>query len=86
LELELSTIPLYLSALYSIVPGTNQEATTFLRTIVTQEMVHMLLVCNLLKSLGVRPLIASSDKIHTFPTKLPGSVLPNLTLDLGFLC
>src|SRR5665213_2756788 len=42
IELEHSTIPPYLVALYSIKDGTNQVATQIIRSVVIEEMLHMI--------------------------------------------
>ena len=41
IELEHSTIPPYLSALYSIKKGANREAAAIIRSVVIEEMLHM---------------------------------------------
>lgn len=48
IELELSTIPLYLTALFSIEEGKNREVQQLLRSVVMEEMLHMCLAANLL--------------------------------------
>jgi hypothetical protein len=51
-ELEFSTIPPYLVAMYSIKPNTNTEAKTRIRTVFMEEMLHMLLAANVLNATG----------------------------------
>jgi rubrerythrin len=53
--LELSTIPVYLTALYSIKDGHNTEATQTIRGVVMEEMLHMTLAANVLNALGQTP-------------------------------
>ncbi|WP_416974164.1 ferritin-like domain-containing protein [Streptomyces sp. 4F14] len=53
--LELSTIPVYLTALYSIKEGTNTEAAQTIRSVVMEEMLHMTLAANVLNALGEKP-------------------------------
>lgn len=48
IELELSTIPLYLTALFSIEEDANREVQQLLRSVVMEEMLHMCLAANLL--------------------------------------
>jgi hypothetical protein len=61
LELELWTIPLYLTALYSIRNLTKikhqdyPEAAKLILSVVVQEMLHVELVCNLSNALGYTP-------------------------------
>jgi hypothetical protein len=47
-EVELSTIPLYLTALFSIEEDSNREVQSVLRSVVMEEMLHMCLAANLL--------------------------------------
>ncbi|GAA3533669.1 ferritin-like protein [Zobellella aerophila] len=54
MELELSTIPPYLTALLSIRPEANRVAANLIRTVMMEEMLHMTLVGNLTASLGGR--------------------------------
>lgn len=51
-ELELSTIPPYLTAWFSIKPGTNPEAASIIRSVFMEEMLHMVLAANVLSSIG----------------------------------
>ncbi|WEO93743.1 ferritin-like protein [Streptomyces sp. FXJ1.172] len=53
--LELSTIPVYLTALYSIKDGTNPDAAQTIRSVVMEEMLHMALAANVLNCLGEKP-------------------------------
>ncbi|MBC9909756.1 ferritin-like domain-containing protein [Chitinophaga varians] len=52
IELELATIPPYLTALFSIRPGTNAMAASIIRSVVMEEMLHLLLAGNLLSAVG----------------------------------
>ena len=83
LELEFYTIPLYLTALYSIKDGHNLKVYSLIRSVVMQEMLHMLQVANLLISIGGRPTIDSASAAPSYPARgLPGGVLPNLAVSL----
>jgi hypothetical protein len=79
IELELSTIPPYLCALWSIDGGGT--VADLIRSVVLDEMGHMGLMCNLLKGLGDAPQIVAP----TYPGPLPGGVRPELTVYLGGL-
>jgi len=57
LEIEFATIPLYLTALYSIRDGCNTWASRLIRGVVMQEMLHLTQSANLLISVGGRPII-----------------------------
>lgn len=82
IELEHSTIPPYLTALYSIKPGLNTEVAGLIRSIVLEEMLHMALMCNLLISVGGSPLIGRRSFVPTYPTSLPGGLRMGLTVRL----
>jgi ferritin-like protein len=82
IELELSTIPPYLCALWSI-DESSTVAERLIRAIVLDEMGHMGLMCNLLKGLGVSPKIVTG--VPKYPGPLPGGVRPELTVYLSGL-
>jgi Ferritin-like len=69
-ELEFSTLPPYLYALYSIKPGTNAEASSRIRFVVMEEMVHMCLACNIMNALGRNPALTAPK----YPGPLPGGI------------
>ncbi len=81
-ELEHATIPPYLYALFSIVPGRNVEIAKLIHSVVIEEMSHMALACNLLNALGGSPAIDDPKFIPTYPGKLPGGVESSLTVPL----
>ncbi len=70
-ELEHSTIPPYLTALFSIKPGKNIEISRLLREIVMQEMLHMCIAGNILVAIGGHPKINSPRFIPHYPGNLP---------------
>lgn len=72
IELEHSTIPLYLCALYSIKPGTNQFISDTIRSVVIEEMLHFSISCNILISIGGSPNISKADFVPKYPGPLPG--------------
>jgi hypothetical protein len=71
LQLEHATIPIYLTALYSIHPGTNAEGAHILRAVAVEEMLHLTLVGNLINALGGRPDLTRPGFTPRFPTLLP---------------
>ena len=73
LELEHSTIPPYLCALYSIQDGYNTVASEIIRSVVMEEMLHMTLVANLLNSIGGKPSVNHPQFIPVYPGYLPHS-------------
>jgi hypothetical protein len=77
-KLELATIPPYLCALYSIHPGTNREATMVVRSVVVEEMLHMILAGNVLNAVGGRPRVSGADNAPHYPHELPDGVVLDL--------
>lgn len=83
IELEHATIPPYLTGLYSIMPGKNQEATEIIRSVVMEEMLHMSLACNLLNAIGGSPDINNPHFVPDYNKgQLPGGVAPGLRVYL----
>ena len=77
IEIEWSTIPPYLCALWSIPEGRNELAATCIRDVVLEEMLHVTLVCNLLNAIGGSPRFTPRDDLPSpspdYPTYLPHS-------------
>jgi hypothetical protein len=71
LQLEHATIPVYLTALYSIVPGTNADASHIMRVVAVEEMLHLTLVANLINAVGGKADLTTKGFVPTFPTPLP---------------
>ena len=82
IELEHATIPPYITAYFSIKPGYNQEVSDLIRSVVMEEMLHMSLACNLLNAIGGSPVIDKPGFVPAYPTGLPGSLRPGLTVHL----
>src|SRR5579872_2561829 len=74
IELEHSTIPPYLYALYSLDPARNASIYALILSIVQEEMLHMSLACNVLNAIGGKPVIDRAKFIPQYPGPLPGSV------------
>ena len=72
LQLELSTLPPYLYALYSV--GSNDEARFRIRDIVLEEMVHVAIVSNVLNAIGGTPVVADASVVPTYPGSLPDGI------------
>lgn len=80
-ELEHSTIPPYLCGLYtirqdtagfaSVPPGANVMAVEIIRSVVVEEMLHMVLASNVLNAIGGAPSIAHPDFVPPYPATLP---------------
>ncbi|RLU82997.1 hypothetical protein CTZ27_28840 [Streptomyces griseocarneus] len=73
LTLEHLTIPPYLTAMYTLRPGTNRPAFYEIRAVVLEEMLHMALVANVLNAVGGSPLVAHSRFVTGYPVRLPYS-------------
>ena len=84
-QLEFATIPTYLTSMYSIVEGCNKKIYHKIRSVVIQEMQHMLQAANILIAIGGRPIIDDPTAVPSYPTHLPGGVLPNLIVTLDKL-
>lgn len=90
LELEHSTIPPYLCALYSIRPGTNLMPVEIIKSVVIEEMLHMIMAANLMNAIGGKPAIGEGETgkngkfIPDYPTRLPGDVDPTLVVGLSY--
>jgi len=84
IQLELTTIPPYLCAMWSI-KDTSHKAYMLIREIVLEEMLHMALACNLLNTLGGKPTLNTADVVPTYPHALPGRVRPTLVVGLSRL-
>lgn len=63
IEVEHSTIPPYLCALYSIKDGSNVEAAATIKSVVVEEMFHLILVANVLNAIGGSPQLNNSKFI-----------------------
>src|SRR5215210_6115686 len=71
LQLEHATIPPYLTALYSIRPGTNADAYHVLRVVAVEEMLHLTLAANMLNAIGGSPDLTTPGFVPDYPAYLP---------------
>jgi hypothetical protein len=83
IELEHSTIPPYLYALYSLDPVKNASIYSLILSIVQEEMLHMSLACNILNAIDGRPGIDRPRFIPHYPGPLPGAVEKGLIVGLS---
>ena len=82
-EIEFATIPLYLTSLYSIVKGCNPEIYHLIRSVVMQEMLHLVQVANILIATGETPIVDNPSFVPQYPREgLPGCVHPKLKVYL----
>jgi len=66
--LELTTVPAYLCALYSISPGANSAAREAIQSVVLEEMLHMALAANVLNAIGGTP---SPGRVNSGASPVP---------------
>ena len=69
IELELTTIPPYLTAMYSIKKDTNNQVSNVIRSVFMEEMLHMVLAANLLISVGGKVKLGINN-IPSYPCRL----------------
>ncbi|MDJ0681677.1 MAG: ferritin-like protein [Xenococcaceae cyanobacterium MO_167.B52] len=71
--IEHATIPPYMTALYSIKPGSNIEAFQIIRSVAVEEMLHLVLAANVYNAVGgdIRNTLSSDEFIPKYPTTLP---------------
>ena len=77
-KLELTTIPLYLSAMYSIT--TEGEATELIRSVAKDQMKHLFIVSNILNALDVtppypKPNSGPVDNVPAFPIQTATDII-----------
>lgn len=72
--IEHSTIPPYLTAMYSIKDGTNALPSQIIRSVAIEEMLHMIMVCNVLNAIDITPSVNKPQNYPVYPMKLPLNV------------
>jgi hypothetical protein len=83
IQLELSTLPPYLTGVFSIQPGANDKARVLVQSVVIEEMLHMALAANTSIAIGGDPPIRELGLALKYPGPLPMTVDPTLTVTLG---
>jgi len=81
-ELELSTLPVYLSGLWSIQEQSG-EVYNLIMSVAMEEMLHLGLTLNMLKAIGC---CSPQIPVPSYPGPLQGGVRPYLTVYLAGLC
>jgi Ferritin-like len=71
LQLEHATIPPYLTALYSLHPGSNPHALHVIRVVAVEEMLHLSLVANVMNAVGIKPDLTQDGFVPRYPAHLP---------------
>jgi hypothetical protein len=82
LEIELFTIPPYLTALYSIKEGTNRDSAKIIQSVVMEEMLHATLVANVMNAVGAIPLVSPERSRGRLKKCNYPSRIPHINLDL----
>ncbi len=72
--LELSTMPPYLTAYWSITGNSEYAEKTkeFIMSVVREEMLHMAMACNILNAVGGSPVLNDLKLLPVYPCVLPG--------------
>lgn len=71
MQLEHATVPPYLTALYSLKPGSNSDAYHVLRVTAVEEMLHLTLAANVLNAVGGAPDLTRPGFVPEYPAYLP---------------
>jgi hypothetical protein len=74
IELEHSTIPPYLTAMFSLKPGKNREIWGIIHSVVLEEMLHMTIASNILIALDGNPDFIHKKFVPDYPGPLPMNV------------
>jgi len=69
IELELGTIPPYVTTYATILPRTNRESAAIIHSVFMEEMLHMLLAGNVFAAVGGRPRFDGTT-VPTYPLEL----------------
>ncbi len=80
MQVELTTVPPYLYAMYSLVDE-DGEAAQLIRSVVAEEMLHAALMANLLVAVGGKPSFSTTARSISYPGPLPHHV-PELAVSL----
>lgn len=82
--IEHATLPPYLTALYSLKPGSNLEAFHIIRNIAVEEMLHLTLAANVFNAVGgdIEGVLTNPDFVPTYPTLLPTNPEPDDAFDV----
>lgn len=83
IELEHATIPPYLTAMFSLKPGTEKEIWDIIHSIVIEEMMHMTISANILNALGGSPSINNPKFVPEYPGPLPMGIGDGLIVGLA---
>ncbi len=82
IELEHATIPPYLTAMYSLIPGKNDEISELIRSVVIEEMLHLTIAANILVAIGGSPQIDNPAFVPQYPGHLPMGIHKHLLVPI----
>jgi hypothetical protein len=68
--IEHTTIPPYLTALYSLKEGSNEQSAQVIKSVLVEEMLHWILATNVLNAIGGEPSVNDPRFIPSYPTNL----------------
>ncbi|MCY7296926.1 ferritin-like domain-containing protein [Alteromonas sp. a30] len=71
MQLEFATLPPYLCAMYTINEATNPSVYHAIRSVVMEEMFHLVNATNVLLATGGTPKVNCASFVPTYPTPLP---------------
>ena len=73
MAIEHATLPPYLTALYSLKPGSNMEAFHIIRDVAVEEMLHLTLAANVFNAVGgnIEGVLSNPNFVPTYPAVLP---------------
>ncbi|MFJ2399343.1 ferritin-like protein [Streptomyces sp. NPDC087843] len=74
IEVEHSTLPPYLTTLYSLDPARNADAAQLIGGVFVEEMIHLALVANLLNAVGGQPRLDAPHMLPPHPRTMPHAV------------
>jgi hypothetical protein len=81
MALEHATVPVYLTACYSIMSTTNSDAAHILRVVAVEEMLHLTLAANVMNAVGGSPDLTRPGFVPSYPAYLPDGE-DDFTVDL----
>ena len=82
IEVEFFTIPPYLCAWWSIKDSNHPVYESIREIVISEEMLHFGLMCNMLTGLGEVPKLNVRANVPTYPNNLPGNISPELIVPL----
>ncbi|WP_222539297.1 ferritin-like domain-containing protein [Pedobacter polysacchareus] len=81
--LEHSTIPPYLTAVFTLVNTGNDQISSLIGSVVKEEMLHLSIACNILNAINGTPVLNQPGFIPTYPGPLPGTVESGLIVPIA---